>query len=454
MNVRAVAGLVMLLVAAGLLTVFFLSYDRNADLVPARDPAGAEAGPAAMPGLPPREAGVDSFLAAYNAAFADLWTAAQRTAFAACLGTGASLAGHEEGQTVGRADSARTAWREFTGDQAVIARLRELRDRTDLTDLKSLQVESAWRIAARHPGTAPRATERLLSLQAAAAESLAAATYAPAFTGESATRISYPELDRMLLSCRDPRQRQDLWEARLEPGSRLKQSLAEMRDLRNAAARAMGYTSFFDLQAADLGLGSAQMLQLMDRTLDGVMPLYRELHGWTRATLADRYQSPVPTLIPASWLGLGAGQGWFDLAPASSPVDPRAAAAEAEDFFASLGFGRLPESFWQESRFGLPAAAGLPRTAAWHIDRAQDVRLLQVGSLDREGRRLLRGKSAAATPSCSAAGRRCRRCCARSPAAPWARVWPDCCPWRRPAPPVPDRPGTSSGRYPRRSCPC
>src|SRR5262249_37892889 len=156
--------------------------------------------------------------------------------------------------------------------------------------------------------------------------------------------------------------------------------------LRNQAAREMGYPSYFALQVADYGMTVPEMMQLLDAALEAARPLYDGLHCWAKGTLAARYKKPAPRLIPAHWIGNRWAQQWPGLVEEAT-LDPlfkggnaESIVKSAESFYVSLGFPKLPASFWQRSDL-YPVPAGQPRKKspypwAWHIDRAEDVRSL------------------------------------------------------------------------------
>ena len=129
-----------------------------------------------------------------------------------------------------------------------------------------------------------------------------------------------------------------------------------------------------------------EMMALMDSTLAAASPLYDQLHCLAKHRLAERYSQPVPRLIPAHWIGNRWAQSWPGLV-AGADLDPffKSKTREyivrtAEDFYVSLGFPRLPASFWQKSDL-YPAPRTSPRkknshASAWDIDGDGDVRSL------------------------------------------------------------------------------
>ena len=138
-------------------------------------------------------------------------------------------------------------------------------------------------------------------------------------------------------------------------------------------------------------------------------------------------------MIPAHWLPNRWAQDWSPLVEvrglnvdsALAQKGPEWVVREAENFYVSLGFQRLPQSFWDRSSL-YPVAADAPykkntHASAWHMDLDGDVRSLMSVEPNaywfetaepRAGARLL----LPTTP-----GPRCRCCCARAPTAPTTR---------------------------------
>jgi peptidyl-dipeptidase A len=126
----------------------------------------------------------------------------------------------------------------------------------------------------------------------------------------------------------------------------------------------------------------------MRRFARELRPLYRELHTWARYRLAEKFNKEVPDLIPAHWLPNRWGQGWgamvkvegFDLDGKLAGLKPVKLVQAAEDFYVSLGFDPLPESFYTRSDLHpLPPGTLYKKNnhaSAWHMDLEKDVRCL------------------------------------------------------------------------------
>lgn len=389
MQPRTLAGIGMALLSAGILSIWYLGHD-DGEQSPAagHGAAGATAAPQVPAQVHDGDGPTDiaEFLAGYNAEYRRLWTAAEGAKFAA-------EAEINEVNSQARVAAAR-ALADYVGSVAVIENLRALRGRPDGTTLQQRQLEAAWRLAAHYPATAGEDVRQLITLEAQASDTLHGSTWILRRPGREPQQVSPNSLDDLVAGSRDLALRQAAWDCGKEVGARLRDPLIELQDRRNQVARAMGFSSYFGLQTDDYGLTPAEMLALMDELVAGIMPLYQQLHCWARHELAERYGQPVPALLPSHWLDNRWGQAWpgivdgVDLDRMLAGREPSWIVEQAEGFYVSLGFPRLPARFWTASDlFELPADA--PRrknthASAWHIDLDQDVRALMNVRADFE----------------------------------------------------------------------
>jgi len=275
-----------------------------------------------------------------------------------------------------------------TGAKLVIEKTRAfLGQEAALDPLTVRQLKKLLLAAAESPAIVPEAVTRRIEAEARQSAVLDGFTFClvPGRAG-CARPVSANDLDQILRRSRSLKEREQAWLASKEIGRKLKPSLAELQGLRNQVARAMGYSSFFALQVADYDMTVSEMMGLMDGTLSAVAPLFDQLHCLAKHRLAERYRRPVPRLLPAHWLGNRWAQSWPGLVE-SANLDPYFASKSrativrtAEDFYVSLGFPRLPESFWTRSDL-YPVERASPRkknshASAWDIDGESDVRSL------------------------------------------------------------------------------
>ncbi len=304
MKVRLLAGIGMFLLAVGILTIFFLTDGKLPEMLISQQQPEFEFGiPTATA---PKEVGpteVDEFLSEYNANYRRLWTNFE--------GSNWNASSNITAENTAARIVASQEMAEYVGSRRVIERLRMIRGRLDLTGLQDRQIEMAWQLAAHYPGTIAATVDKLIQTEAVLEDSLYSYEYKLTLDGQPSRTLTPNEIDELLLTSRDLKKRQAVWEVSKSVGPKLKDGLVEAQTLRNAVAREMGYSSFFGLEVADYGMTSQEMARLMDDVVAGIMPLYQQLHCWVKYELAARYGvEEVPKRIPAHWLGNRWGQEW------------------------------------------------------------------------------------------------------------------------------------------------
>jgi len=348
---------------------------------------GRSGGPRSRPPLPaveaelppPAPSEVADFLAEYDPAYREHWTDAATARWLASVDI--------TPENTAREVAAVQALADFTGDRRTIDRLQRLRRAEGLDALQFRQLEQAWILAAHAPGTAPATVRKLVAREAEAAAQLHGFAYVLERQGQEPRTLTPSQIDGILRDSRDLAQRRAVWELSKTVGIPLRDTLEELQALRNNLARRMDYSSYFALECADYGLSSREMLLLMDDLVEGIMPLYRQLHTWVKYELAARYGvAEVPALIPAHWLPDRWGQSWpgivqgVDLDGMLRDTSPQWIVEQAERFYTGLGFPPLPLTFWGRSDlYELPPDANRRKNthaSAWHIDLDQDVRCL------------------------------------------------------------------------------
>ena len=277
----------------------------------------------------------------------------------------------------------------LAGSKTIIERGRALLAKEkELDPLTARQLRKLMLAAAEAPGTIPDVVAKRVDAEAHQAALQDGYTFClqPKPGGGCLRPASANDLDNALLKSRDLNERLKVWSASKEIGRPLKPGLIELQKLRNQVAREMGYSSFFGLQVADYGMTVPEMMALLDQTLETTRPLFEQLHCFAKYTLAKRFSRPVPTAIPAHWLGNRWGQRWPGLVEQANldayfrGAKPETIVKSAETFYTSLGFPPLPDGFWQSSDlYPVPATSARKKNAhasAWHIDHDRDVRSL------------------------------------------------------------------------------
>ncbi|HXU81245.1 MAG TPA: M2 family metallopeptidase, partial [Polyangia bacterium] len=289
--------------------------------------------------------------------------------------------------TGARAGAEKTA-AALSGSKLTLERTRTFLAREkELDELTARQLRKLLLGAAENPGTIPEVVARRIEAESRQAGILDGYTFCLQGSGPRCARpVTANDLDELLRRSRNLAEREQVWRASKEIGRALKPGLLTLQALRNQVAKEMGYSSFFALEVADYGMTVDEMMALLDATLETTRPLFDGLHCWAKNTLAARYHRPVPRLIPAHWIGNRWAQSWPGLVEGTT-LDPLFAGKtrefivrSAEDFYVSLGFPRLPDSFWKKSDL-YPVEKTSPRkknshASAWHIDGERDVRSL------------------------------------------------------------------------------
>ncbi len=294
-------------------------------------------------------------------------------------------------QNTGRREAASQATAAFVGDPKLIATARAWRAREkEITPLQLRQLDAILYMAGDAPGDQVKLVNDRIAAEAKQGALQDAFEYcmdARGPDGKCAKPLAANDIDAMLQSETDAAKRLAVWTASKEIGVPLKAGLGDLRQLRNGVARASGYSSYFGYQVSEYGMSADEMMTLLDQLNRDMAPLYKELHTWTKHQLAKKYGQPVPEGdIPAHWLPNRWGQEWGGLVQ-SANLDPYFAdktpewiVQSSEEFYVSMGFPKLPQSFWDKSDL-YPVPEGQSRhknshASAWHLDLGQDIRSL------------------------------------------------------------------------------
>jgi peptidyl-dipeptidase A len=292
---------------------------------------------------------------------------------------------------VGQRTGAEQAQAAITGAKVLIAKTKALLDKEkQLDDDSARQLHKLLLQAAQTPGTIPDVVRKRVELESRQSAILDGYTFClqpkAGAAGGCARPATANEIDNILKGSRDLAERQRVWTASKEIGRPLKPGLVELVKLRNQVAREMGFHSYFALEVADYDMTVPEMMTLLDATLDAARPLYDGIHCWAKNQLAARFKRPVPQLIPAHWIGNRWAQQWpglideANLDPLFKGSSPESIVKAAENFYVSLGFAKLPATFWERSDL-YPVPPGVARkknahASAWNIDHVLDVRSL------------------------------------------------------------------------------
>ncbi len=169
-------------------------------------------------------------------------------------------------------------------------------------------------------------------------------------------------------------------------------------ELANEGARELGFADLGAMWRSNYDMSPEEFSQEAARLWNQVKPLYGSLHCYVRGKLQKTYGAervPDGKPIPAHLLGNMWAQQWAEIYPLVEPYpgvsdldvtsalekqkyDPVRITQSAENFYVSLGFPKLPQTFWERSLLKKPNDRDVQcHASAWHMDSKVDVRIKQ-----------------------------------------------------------------------------
>jgi peptidyl-dipeptidase A len=203
------------------------------------------------------------------------------------------------------------------------------------------------------------------------------------------------DLSKILSESRDPKQLLEAWTGWHAIARPMRKDFVRYVELANKGARELGFKDNGAMWRAKYDMPPDAFAGELDRLWEQVRPLYVSLHAYVRARLREKYGDAVPASgpIPVQLLGNMWAQEWDNIYPLVAPAnaDPgydltallkkrhtdwKQMVKYGENFFVSLGFDPLPQTFWERSLFLKPKDREVVcHASAWDIDIVNDVRL-------------------------------------------------------------------------------
>ena len=206
------------------------------------------------------------------------------------------------------------------------------------------------------------------------------------------------EVEARMGTVRNPVQLQEMWTSwNNSVGAPMRDEYQQLVGIANEGAKELGYQDTGAMWRSKYDMTPAEFEATTERLWKEVKPLYDALHCFTRAGLNKKYGNqvqPAQGPIRADLLGNLWAQEWGNI---YDVVAPRSAGGEAydltkllegakytpekivrtgEQFFSSLGFAPLPESFWQRSMITQPRDREVQcHASAWNVDNVEDLRI-------------------------------------------------------------------------------
>ncbi len=199
----------------------------------------------------------------------------------------------------------------------------------------------------------------------------------------------------ILANSRDPKELRAAWEGWQTVSQPMKKDYVRFVELANTGAKELGFADSGAMWRGKYDMPADAFTKELDRLWDQVKPLYLTLHAYTRMKLHDKYGDVVPANgpIPAYLLGNIWSQDWSNLYPLMAPpsgdpgyslsnilktrkASPTDMVRMGERFYTSLGFEKLPDTFWKRSQFIKPPDHDVVcHASAWDVDAVNDLRI-------------------------------------------------------------------------------
>ncbi|WP_064792186.1 M2 family metallopeptidase [Shewanella woodyi] len=208
--------------------------------------------------------------------------------------------------------------------------------------------------------------------------------------------LTQPELSAIMGESQDPALLLEVWKGWRDIAKPMRPLFKREVELANEGARDLGYADLSELWRSQYDMEPDEFSNELDRLWGQVKPLYDSLHCYVRGELNEKYGDDVVSKqgpIPAHLLGNMWAQSWGNIYNQVAPedADPGYDVTEllaqhgydeikmvkqAENFFSSLGFEPLPDTFWERSLFVQPKDRDVVcHASAWDLDDKDDIRI-------------------------------------------------------------------------------
>ncbi len=213
--------------------------------------------------------------------------------------------------------------------------------------------------------------------------------------GDQSKCLDIEDITKIMATSHDPKELLDVWKGWRTISPPMKGDFTRYVQLANKGARELGFADDGAMWRSKYDMPPDSFAKEVDRLWEQMKPLYVSLHAYVRSKLREKYGDVVPANgpIPAHLLGNPWAQTWDNIYPLVAPkdADPGYDLTEilkdrktdwkqmvkyGEGFFTSLGFGPLPQTFWDRSLFLKPRDRDVVcHASAWDIDSKDDLRL-------------------------------------------------------------------------------
>ncbi|KQX21582.1 MULTISPECIES: M2 family metallopeptidase [unclassified Sphingomonas] len=210
--------------------------------------------------------------------------------------------------------------------------------------------------------------------------------------------INGSDIEAEMGTNRNPAELKEMWVSWHDNvGKPMRGDYAKLVEIANKGAVDLGYQDLGAMWRAGYDMPADDFAKMMDRLWTQVKPLYDALHCYTRMKLNEKYGDAVQAKtgpIRADLLGNMWAQEWGNIYDIVAPTgagdlgfdtgellvakqyDPVKMVKTGEGFYTSLGFAKLPDSFWTRSQITKPRDREVVcHASAWDIDNVEDLRI-------------------------------------------------------------------------------
>lgn len=230
-------------------------------------------------------------------------------------------------------------------------------------------------------------------------------TYSTGKFDHKGKTITLNDAEDVLRSSRDPAELKAVWEGWHSIAPAMKADYVRFAALSNEGARGLGFDDTGALWRSNYDMTPEAFASETDRLWAQVAPFYRNLHCYVRTELNAKYGDAVQPKtgpIRADLLGNMWAQQWGNI---YDIVAPKTAASSydldklleakgydavkmvktGENFYSSLGYTPLPETFWERSLITRPQDREVVcHASAWNIDDKDDIRIKMCTKVNAE----------------------------------------------------------------------
>ncbi|MBX7515465.1 M2 family metallopeptidase [Qipengyuania sp. GH38] len=197
---------------------------------------------------------------------------------------------------------------------------------------------------------------------------------------------------------RSPEELAEMWTSWHDNvGAPMRSDYQRMIGIANEGSKELGFNDLGAMWRSNYDMDPDQFAAETERMWQEVKPLYMALHTYVRSKLNEKYGDavqPATGPIRADLLGNMWAQEWGNIYPLVAPegagdigydltelieedgMDEVKMVRVGEQFFSSLGFEPLPETFWERSQFTKPRDREVVcHASAWDVDNVDDLRI-------------------------------------------------------------------------------